>query len=108
TTERGDHDRSGHAQRTRMTEYGVHHRHGHAILWRVLDFRKRQHGEIRKVGQQIKYHHDAAAQHERTHQIFAWIAHFAADKCDIRPGSLRKQWTAHRFSEKQRKSNSTD
>ena len=108
TTKRGNHDRRSHAQRARMTEHGVHHRHRHAILRRVLDFRKRQYGQVSKVGQQIKGDHNRAAAHERAHQIFSRIAHFAADKCDICPGGLSEQRTDHRFSKKQRHGKSTD
>ena len=93
-----NHNRSSHAHRAHVTEDSVQHRHGHAILRRVLDFRKRQHGEIGKIGQQIKCHHDTAPYHERAHEIFSWIAHFAADECHIRPRSLRKQRADHRSS----------
>src|SRR5436305_15334843 len=78
TTERGNHDRPGHAHRARMTEDGVHHHYRDAILWRALDFRKRQHGQIRDVSQQIKYDHNAATAYKRTNEIFTRVTHFTA------------------------------
>src|SRR6266480_2861783 len=59
-TESGNHDRGGHAHRAGPTENGVHHRYGYAVLWRVLDFRKRQHRQITNVRQNTKYDHNRA------------------------------------------------
>src|SRR6476469_6825969 len=104
TTESGNHDRCGHAHRSWPTEDGVHHCYGYAVVWRVLDFRKRQHRQISKVSQQIKYDHNGAPSYKRAHEIFSRIAYFAADKCHIGPCRLRKEWTDHRSSKKERES----
>jgi hypothetical protein len=107
-TEGGDHDRCCHAHRTGTTEDCVHHCHCDPIPRCVFDFRKRQHSDVGKIGQQIKDDYAAASDHQRTHKIFSRLAHFAADKRDIRPGSLREERTHHRFSKEQRERKSTN
>src|SRR5438552_15832507 len=89
-----------------MTEDSVHHGHRDSVLLCVLNFRKRQNGEVSNVCQQIKDDHAAAAHHERAHEIFSWVTYFAADEGDIGPGGLREERTDHRFSKKQQESES--
>src|SRR5207248_3326926 len=69
-TERGDHDRSCHAHRTRLTEDCVHHCHSDSIVRCVLDFRKGQHSDVGKIGQHIENDDDAAAHDQCAHKIF--------------------------------------
>ena len=100
-TERGNHDRCSHAHRTWLTEHCFHHCHGHAVVRRMLDFRKRQNGEISDVCKQIKDDDDSAASYERAHKIFSRVAHFAPNKRYICPRRLRKKRTNHRSSKEQ-------
>src|SRR5437762_9682910 len=74
-TKSGNHDCPGHAHRSWPTEDGVHHCYGYAVMWRVLDFRKRQHRQISNVSQQIKYDHNGAPSDKRAYEIFSRIAH---------------------------------
>ena len=90
-----NHDRCCHAHGTGPAENGIHHGDGDAIMRRVLDFRERQHSDVREIGQQIQNDHDPAASQQRAHKVLSRVAHFAANERDICPCGLREQRADH-------------
>src|SRR5678815_137637 len=101
-SESRNHDRSCHCQCSWMPKNRIHRRHRYPILGRMLDSFEWKRGNISKIGEDIEHDDYGTAYQQSTRQIASRIAHLAAKKCHIRPSSLGKDRTNHRFTKEQR------